>query len=183
MKRLVLGLLISFSSLSAQAEGGWFMGINSTNFSSSTSGISFSNTLGFEGGYTKILDIGLDVYIRTGIGGAYRGAEYEIGTTKWELSILMLEVPITLLYDFGDIIAGFAGFNANYAASTSCKSSVGICTTNESIEDFSSTFVAGLNIAMTSNHMVELYFEAGMGEIAPDLEYSTFGTRYVYMFN
>lgn len=184
MKSLILGLLVIFSSPLIHADGGMFIGINNTGYSSSVSGISFDSVMGFEAGFTKIVDFGSAVYLRTGIGVTQRNAKFDIGTAiSTELDFIMAEVPVTILFDFGDVVAGFTGINANYVASSSCSSTAGACDDNEAAEDFIMTFVAGLNIAMTYNHVAELYFETSMGELAPNLEYGGLGARYVYMFD
>jgi long-subunit fatty acid transport protein len=183
VKNLLIAFVLLIDSTAALAAEAVYFGFSNTTYSSPSSNTTYKDTLGFEAGYSVLFSSDSRIQFRTGLGLAQRDASWEVGSlNRWELDLIMLEAPITLLYDLNKSLSGFAGLKGNFIAFKSCKyNGASTCSDiEELVKTFLFSFVAGVNHSIGGKHAVEAYFEASMDDVAIELKYNVLGVRYVY---
>lgn len=176
---LILSVLL-FGSVAQARQLGVFGGFNSTEFDSSAS---WDRELGFEGGMTAHFDVNSEFIFRTGAGFVQKNSSTTLFGTTTDIEFLYLEIPVTVLYYFNDMVGMIGGLNFDFKFTDDCSRAGSNCTVTDP-ESLVFNLVLGAHIKFNENSRFEPLLEiVGLSDVARDTKISnSLSFRYVYMF-
>lgn len=182
----LLVTLTIFASSSAFAAGGTdvgvFFGMKNASFDTDTAGTDFKTKTGLMGGVIATGEMG-GLMFRTGGYYASRAAEITAGPLAAELSVATVDVPVTLLYKFNDMLGVFGGALFALKISDDCTGDATICSNvSDELESFHTAATFGLQAKFHPNWSGEVFYEHGLNDIAEDVSMSaiSLGVLFIY---
>ena len=170
--RLLIALVVLFSTTANAYEMIITGGVQTTDVD--IDGGNPSGGTGFYVGVLGLADAGPGGFFRTGALLSQRKFENEstgIATLKAEM--LSLDVPLTYLFMFSEMVGAFGGLKLGLNLSDSCKTNVAgiICETKAESLHYAAEF--GGQFRFAPDMGVEVAFNLGLSDIAEDVEWKS----------
>jgi hypothetical protein len=103
-------------------------------------------------------------------GGYYTERKTTLSTsaTNADLKITTIDIPVTLLYKFNDMLGVFAGPLFAVKVSDKCSGDATICASKEGsdVKSLHTALTAGLNAKFHPNWSAEVFYEYGLTDIS-----------------
>ncbi len=140
--------------------------------------------LGFGLGGVVAFELMPGVRFRSGLIYNQRHFDYKIGTSKREVNLAYLDVPVLAQYNLTPIFALYGGLVVGVKASESTKSPAGVVF-DVDMKALYPLATLGVNLMFEDMFGFDVYYEHGLGEFASTADTSfkdssSFGLRFIY---
>lgn len=182
MRHLIFGSLLALVvGATAHAQDfGIIAGLSESNATASQSGFSSSGEFVFRVGGVASFSLMDNLKFRTGLIYSQRHFDLKDGSgNKSTDKFDYLDVPVLAQYNFNDMVGIFGGLIAAVNVNHSIDSNSGAVATGT--KGLYPLLQAGFNVTFDNMYGVEIYYEAGLGDIYDGAKnFSVFGANFIY---
>ncbi len=185
---IVFALLqVSAAHAASGTDVGYYLGIKDATFSTSASnGPTFNTQAGLMAGVIAIGDLSGDLKFRAGGYYAERTAKTTMSSITSTLKFSYLDVPLTVLYKFNDMVGLFGGALLGLKVSDSCTGDSTICSDpksgNANPKSFVSAAQLGFDVKFHPNWAGEIYYEIGLSDVSDYTKVSALSAGIMFIY-
>lgn len=170
---ITLALLFTPGAMAQYAEMAITGGLQTTDVDTDAAGTEVDGGSGLFVGIMGYMEIGEGSMLRSG--AVINERKFEVGLN--EITTLNLDVPITFMYKFNDIVGVFGGGRIGLNISDDCS---GPATCDGDVETVYYGAEVGGHFHFAPDFGVEAVFNYGLSELADELDWSTSLTAGVF---
>ena len=163
---------------------GFMVGIKNADFDSDSAGASYDAQTGFMAGFIATGELG-GLQFRSGGYYAQRSAELDFSGSKVDFEIGYLDVPVTVLYNFNEMLGIFGGAVLGIKVTEDCSGAAAASLCDGLEDDIESTYVAGtvgLHAKFHPNWSGEISYEIGLTDIAEDTSANALSAGVIFIY-
>lgn len=184
-------VLAASTSQFALAKGGndvgYMLGVKDATFSSSASTApTFTSEAGIMAGAIVVGDLNSTVMFRSGGYYAERTAKSTLSGATSTIKFSYLDVPVTVLYKFNDMVGVFGGVALGLKVADSCSGDTTVCSSTNGGYSQPSSFTTaaqlGLNVKFDPNWAGEIFYEVGLGNVSQSTSASALSAGVMFIY-
>ncbi len=175
------------SSPSSGTDVGYMFGVKNANFSTSGSPApTFTSETGLMAGVIAIGDLGSGVKFRSGGYYAERTAKTTLSGATSTIKFSYLDVPVTALYKFNDMVGAFGGLALGLKIADSCTGDSTVCSSTTGGYNLPASFITagqlGLDAKFHPNWSGEIFYEFGLSDISQSTKASSISAALIFIY-